>query len=215
VHGTFGNMIASWNYLSPALRVQGYCVWALDYGYNGTGDIRKSARQLSTFVDKVLSTTGASKVSIVGHSQGGMMPRYYVKFLGGSSKVDDLIGLAPSTHGTTSPFAVPAGFFGCTACAQQAAGSSFMTELNTGDETPAPVSYTVVATRYDQVVTPYTSQALPANSRVTNIMLQAKCRLDFVEHVGIIYDPNAVAWVKNALGRSGPADPGYRPPTCV
>ena len=38
-----------------------------------------------------------------GHSQGGMMPRYYLKFLGGASKVDDLVGLAPSNHGTDNP----------------------------------------------------------------------------------------------------------------
>ena len=36
-----------------------------------------------------------------GHSQGGMMPRYYLKFLGGAAKVAKLVGLAPSNHGTT------------------------------------------------------------------------------------------------------------------
>ena len=45
--------------------------------------------------------TGASQVDIVGHSQGGMMPRYYIKFLGGAAKVHTLVGLAPSNHGTT------------------------------------------------------------------------------------------------------------------
>ena len=39
-------------------------------------------------------------MSLVGHSQGGMMPRYYLKFLGGVGKVDDLVGLVPSNHGT-------------------------------------------------------------------------------------------------------------------
>ena len=38
---------------------------------------------------------------MVGHSQGGMMPRYYLKFLGGTAFVDDLVGMAPSNHGTT------------------------------------------------------------------------------------------------------------------
>ena len=49
----------------------------------------------------MLAKTGASQVDIVGHSQGGMMPGYYIKFLGGASKVHTLIGLAPSNHGTT------------------------------------------------------------------------------------------------------------------
>ena len=54
-----------------------------------------SAAQLEAFVDRVLAATGAAKVSMVGHSQGGMMPRYYIQFLGGAGKVDDLVGLAP------------------------------------------------------------------------------------------------------------------------
>ena len=29
-----------------------------------------------------------------------MMPRYWIKYLGGESKVVDLVGLAPSNYGT-------------------------------------------------------------------------------------------------------------------
>ncbi len=52
-------------------------------------------------MQKVLAATGAKQVDIVGHSQGGMMPRYYLRFLGGAAKVETLVGLAPSNHGTT------------------------------------------------------------------------------------------------------------------
>ena len=61
--------------------------------------LRRAA--LRRFVNQVLAATGAHKVDIVGHSQGGMMPRYYIKNLGGASKVNTLVGLAPSNHGTT------------------------------------------------------------------------------------------------------------------
>src|SRR5436309_13255834 len=70
VHGTYLNMGVSWNVAAPALTRLGYCVFALDYGnspipgVNAVGDIPKSARQLETFVDKMLKSTGASKVSI-------------------------------------------------------------------------------------------------------------------------------------------------------
>jgi hypothetical protein len=210
VHGTFGDMTVSWNLISPSLKLAGYCVFALDYGDRGTGPIETSAGQLDAFVDRVRAATGASKVSIVGHSQGGMMPRYYMKFLGGAPLVDDLVGLVPSNHGTTNPLAPHAGII-CPACVQQVAGSPFITNLNAGDETPGAASYTVVTTRYDEVVTPYRSAYLAASPQVTNVTLQDRCPLDLTEHLGIIYDPVALRWVKNALGRRGPADPAYRP----
>src|SRR3954453_15143532 len=95
VHGTFGDA-SNWVVDAPQLRAAGYCTFAIDYGNRGTGEIAHSAQQLATFVDQVLAATGARKVDIVGHSQGGMMPRYYIKHLGGDTKVDDLFGLAPS-----------------------------------------------------------------------------------------------------------------------
>jgi triacylglycerol lipase len=219
VHGTYLNMSVSWNVAAPALTRLGYCVFALDYGnspipgVNAVGDIPKSARQLETFVDKVLASTGASKVSIVGHSQGGMMPRYLIKFLAGSGKVDDLVGLSPSNHGTTNPVAGPAGQNGCPACGQQVAGSDFLKQLNAGDQTPAPVSYTVVETRNDEVVTPFDSEFLPptADGRVTNVLLQDDCPADPTDHIGITDDPVALQWMLNALGRPGPAAPGFKP----
>ena len=103
VHGTFEGAADNWATASPKFKAAGYCVFALEYGNRGTGDIAASAGQLQRFVDAVLGATGARKVSMVGHSQGGMMPRYYLKFLGGATKVDDLVGLAPSNHGTDEP----------------------------------------------------------------------------------------------------------------
>src|SRR4029078_2981590 len=87
--------------LSTAMVDKGFCVYSLDYGNRGTGDIVASATPLKSFVGKVLDATGATKVSMVGHSQGGMMPRYYIKFLGGAAYVDDLVGLSPSNHRNT------------------------------------------------------------------------------------------------------------------
>jgi triacylglycerol esterase/lipase EstA (alpha/beta hydrolase family) len=206
VHGTFLNK-TSWLTLAPQIKAAGYCVFSLDYGNNATGEIRQSAHQLAPFIDQVLAQTHAKKVAIVGHSQGGMMPRYWMKFLGGASKVDELIGLAPSNHGTTNPLAGPLAPV-CIACAEQAAGSSFLAELNAGGDTLPGIGYTVISTRYDEVVTPYTSQAL---SGATNVVLQDRCPLDPVEHVTIQDDPVAAQWVLNALGRPGPADPAFRP----
>ena len=209
VHGTFGDMTVSWNTVSPALKTEGYCVFALDLVRRGMAPIDRSADKLAAFIDEVRTRTGAPTVSIVGHSQGGMLGRYVARFRGKAAVIDDIVGLAPSSHGTTNPLAPGAGLV-CPACAEQTAGSPFMQKLNAAPEAPPPPSYTVVSTKLDEVVTPYRSQALTGAS---NVVLQDRCPEDITDHVGIVYDPIALRWALNALGRPGPADPAFQP-TC-
>ncbi|MER5259432.1 alpha/beta fold hydrolase [Streptomyces sp. NPDC002855] len=226
VHGTFGNSVDNWLVLAPYLVRRGYCVYSLDYGqlpgvpfFNGLGPIDKSAEQLDGFVDKVLAATGAAEADLVGHSQGGMMPRYYLKFLGGAQKVNALVGLAPDNHGTT--------LLGLTrllpyfpgiedllttktpSLADQVAGSPFLTKLNEGGDTVPGVRYTVIATKYDEVVTPYRTQFLNGPD-VRNVTIQDLCPVDLSEHVAIgILDRVAHHEVANAL------DPAHATPsTC-
>jgi triacylglycerol lipase len=209
--GTYG--VSTWQLIGPQLAQLGYCVYTFTYGNNETGDIPASAHQLASFVDRLLARTGAKRVSIVGHSEGGMMPRYYIKFLGGAAKVQSLVGLAPSNHGTLNPTTLAGALTGCVACYQQQTGSSFLTQLNAGDETPLPVDYTVIETMYDEVVVPYTSAFLNGpSSRVTNVTLQQQCPRDIFGHVGITTSPVALQWVENALARTnGPADSNFVP----
>ena len=212
VHGTFENRWNNWQALSPLLKASGYCVYALDYGsYDGSGlvgvygvgDIPTSAGQLDAFVDRVRTATKAPEVDVVGHSQGGMMPRWYLKFRGGASEVHTLVGLSPSNHGTklNGLFLLPgsdAFAASCPACRQQKAGSAFLQQLNAGGDTVAGVTYTVIQTRYDEVVTPYTSAFLNGPD-VTNILLQDQDPANRAEHVTIPYDPLALADVLAAL----------------
>nr|WSX52630.1 alpha/beta fold hydrolase [Streptomyces sp. NBC_00974] len=216
VHGTFGNSVDNWLGFAPYLVHRGYCVYSLDYGqlpgvplFNGLGPIDKSAGQLDTFVDKVLASTGAAKTDIVGHSQGGMMPRYYLKFLGGGAKVNALVGLAPDHHGTTLdgltrllpyfPGAEDLISASTPGLADQIAGSAFQNKLNAGGDTVPGVAYTVIATRYDEVVTPYRSQFLDG-ANVRNVLLQDLCAVDLSEHVAIGLT-DRIAWheAANAL----------------
>lgn len=214
VHGTFADMTISWNLISPELVDAGYCVFALDYGNRATQRIQDSADELRAFVNRVRDKTDSRKVQLVGHSQGGMMPRWYIKFLNGDRRVEDLVGLSPSNHGTTNPLADPAeDFFGCVACRQQIRGSNFLEKLNDGDETPGAVDYTQVQTRFDEVVRPFDSAFLHGD-RKRNVLLQDRCPGDRSEHLSIIYDRNALQWIKNALGRSGPAKRDFQP-DCV
>ena len=221
--GTFESMAKNWAMMSPYLKDLGYCVYALNYGttngVDATGPIVGSAGELAPFVDGVLEATGARKVNIVGHSQGGMMPRYYMGFLGGAKKVNHLVGIAPSNHGTQTlivppPEAVgPAVGGACQACLDQQSGSAFLTELNSIGDTVRGPSYTVISTRYDEVVTPYESQFLAGDaSQVTNITVQDKCPLDMIEHDQAPNDPVVQQWVANALAqKTAPAERAFQP----
>jgi triacylglycerol esterase/lipase EstA (alpha/beta hydrolase family) len=231
VHGTVENMTYNWYTLSPLLVNAGYCVFALNYGQQpgtahlglpgsstpgGTKPVAESAPELAAFVDRVLGATGAAEVDIVGHSQGGMMPRYYTKFLGGAAKVDKLVGLAPSNHGTTFnglnnlpgvPELTAAGL-GQSVMDQQP-DSEFLRNLNAGGDTVPGVTYTVIVTRYDEIVTPPSSSYLDGPA-VTNIEIQERCPLDTSEHLAISFDANALRHVLNAL------DPAHAvTPTCT
>ncbi|MEV6977786.1 alpha/beta fold hydrolase [Kitasatospora sp. NPDC093806] len=230
VHGTFANRFENWLALSPLLKSRGYCVFALDYGMipgvtstgsglllpiGGLGPVAESAAQLGRFVDLVRAATGAAKVDIVGHSQGGMLPNYYVKFLGGAGKVDKVIGLAPSNHGTTLdgianlapyfPRVAELIYSACAACKDQVAGSDFNRIMASKPDTVPGIRYTVIATVFDEVVTPYRSQFLNGPG-VDNVVLQSHCPLSLAEHVAIAFSPTALHLVTNAL------DPAHATP---
>jgi len=212
VHGTLADRSNTWQAISPLLKNDGYCVFALNYGdYEGSGaagvygldDIPTSAGELGVFVDKVLRATGAAEVDVVGHSQGGMMPRYYLAHLGGAARVHTLVGLSPDNHGLD--LGGPVLLF-CPACEQQQKGSAFIADLNSPAETVPGVDYTVVVTRFDPVVQPYTSAFL-SGPRVKNILLQDQCALDFGDHLSMPYDHIVAADVLTALDPAHPHRP--------
>jgi triacylglycerol esterase/lipase EstA (alpha/beta hydrolase family) len=227
VEGTFASMYNSFEAISPDLVNNGYCVYAFNYGqtiplsgFYAMGDIPTSAMELATEVNRVLAATGASKVDLVGWSQGGMMPRYYINDLGGAAKVSTLVGFAPSNYGTTldglQGLITQLGLAGvttallsttCAACAQQLQGSSFLAGLNQAPTAPA-VRYVVIETADDEVVTPYTNAFLPSAANVQNITLQNQCPQDASDHISISYDSNALQDMINALG---PDNPGFQP----
>ncbi|MFI1237120.1 esterase/lipase family protein [Nocardia salmonicida] len=225
-HGTGSTAAGNWVTLSPLLAEAGYCVFAFDYGetvmslgaFKGLGDIPTSAHTMAAFVDRVLASTGAEKVDVVGHSQGGgMLSQYYLKRLGGAAKVHTLVAMAPSNHGTTTSGLVnlisalglvgPLGsvfeFLQIPAFAQQAAGSPVATALYADGDTAPGVRYVVIGTKNDTVITPYTNGFLHGDN-VTNILLQDQCPADPVGHVGMYLDSPTMQNILNLLGPNTP-----------
>ena len=96
-----------------------------------------TAQQLSTVIDVLLASTGASRVDIVAHSMGSLSSRWYLKYVpGGMSKVDAWVSLGGPNHGTDTAMTCST-----TPCLEMRPGSAFLTQLNSGDESPGTVRY--------------------------------------------------------------------------
>lgn len=213
VHGLNGNQYNGWANIGPSLANLGYCVYSLNYGNNGTDPIVKSAPQIAAFINQVLAQTGAAKVDLVGHSEGGLQVEYIPKMIPGmAAKVNRVVALAPPTHGTTlwglSSLINAVGLgplvsSGCGACADLLPGSAVVRALDNGPIAQPGISYTTIISKYDEAVTPYTSAAINEPG-VRNIVVQDVCPNDPVGHTGLAYDSGPLAMVENALDPAHP-----------
>ncbi|KAG0237997.1 hypothetical protein BGW41_008262 [Actinomortierella wolfii] len=209
VHGLLGNGWDNWLFLAPRFVKKGYCVFSLTYGryqniplFAGLDKMENSAQQLSEFIDKVLKATGSTQVDLVGHSQGSLMPRYYLKNLGGAPKVRKYAAFASIVHGTTlsglAPFLTSLGLYDpikglvdplCLSCFQFLENSDFLKALNAGGDTVPGVEYRYIISKTDVVVTPYTNGRLRDNNpKAKTFTLQDWCPLDLNGHVLMMQD---------------------------
>ncbi len=210
VHGTAENQ-KYWDAMKSSLQVAGMQAYAFDYGQNGFqglvgsigkkiglrgfGDVEVSTQQLANQVATVLGQTGAGKVDLVGHSQGGLLIKNFVA-QDKTDRVANVVQLAPSTHGTTfsglADFIGPVGnsvdingwkpvkdviYSAASALAwpslsQQTVGSPFLDKLDKLPDTKPGVDYLVVSTKDDVVATPYKSQFITAAPGSTTVNIE-------------------------------------------
>lgn len=229
VNGTIETQGFNWSVGAPALANAGYKVYTFNYGnttgiaanpFQAIGDVRQSAQELSAEIDKVLAETGAPKVILVGHSQGGgLLPEYYMNQMGGADKVSQLIGIAPSNHGTdldgivylrSIPIVGPLVYDTIAAVApaaiQQAFTSPFQKVVYGNGDTQPGVQYTTIASTNDEVVTPYTQQALNGPD-VTNIVIQNQDPGFAGGHMNLLTSPQLWDDVLTALANNPEANP--------
>ncbi|MEV6618673.1 alpha/beta fold hydrolase [Streptomyces sp. NPDC051051] len=175
VHGYTGDA-SNWVTAMSVFRLNGWDSSDLfAYEYNSYGNNITNAQGLATFVDNVKARTGASKVAIVNHSMGGLVSQYYLKVLGGNTSVSHLASIAGANHGTTYAGA-------CliyTTCQQMYPGSSFISQISSGDETPGTTRYATWYSACDGIILPYTSTRLDGATN-NNVLCQT--------HIGFLAD---------------------------
>jgi len=206
VAGTSANQpLASVFYapLAARLRADGYTPYIFGLPGGGFGDIAVTAQALNAYADQVRAQTGAARVDLIGHSQGGLVGRYYIKNLGGAAEVDSMVSLGAPHYGTAvaniARFLGLGTCLGVVACNQMAIGSSFLSALNAGDDTIGAVSYTNVASVNDEVVTPYTTAWLANDGNNANVRVQSPCFLRVVGHLGLATDGTVYSAIQDAL----------------
>jgi pimeloyl-ACP methyl ester carboxylesterase len=216
VHGTFATPEEnwSWNYLN-ALPAAGYDVCTVRLPDRATGDIQVASEYVVYAVRRIYDRSG-SKVDVLGHSQGGLEPRWAVRWWPSlRTKVDDLVMLGTPNHGTVvadqaTPLGAPP------AAWQMRTDSRFIAALNSEDETPGPISYTSLYTLSDELVQPVVPTATAAVAGGRNLLVQELCPGRVVDHVGLAYDAAVHDMVIDAFTHPGTADPGrFDRSTCL
>ncbi|MET0739787.1 MAG: alpha/beta fold hydrolase [Acidimicrobiales bacterium] len=206
VAGTFAGQPAASIFYAPMaarLRADGYQPYIFGLPTSGTQDIALTAQALNTYADRVRAQTGATRVDLIGHSQGGLVARHYVKYLGGSSEVDAVISLGAPHYGTAvANVAKLFGLGNCigiTSCAQMSIGSTYLANLNAGDDTIGAVRYTNIVSANDEVVIPYRTGWLADDGNNVNVRVQSPCFLRIVGHVGLALDGTVYSGIQDAL----------------
>lgn len=220
IHGLGATYYEDINILEDYLQKQGFCTFSLTYGaypgfpfVGGLKPIKESSVEIADFVKSVKQKTGASKIDLVGHSEGAFQTLYVTKFGGVKDFIQRVFAIAPPTHGTTflslyNLTVLPQltrplvdtilNTVGCAACADLLPNGDAVAELDNGPIAQEGVSYTILTSTNDQLVTPTTTSFVYEDG-VRNLYVQDFCPLDQVGHIGEAYDPNVMELVRNAL----------------
>ncbi len=194
-----------WNYAQAfALEKRPFCT--LDLPDRTMADIQVAAEYVVAAI-RAIHRYDRQKIAILGHSQGGMISRWALKYWPDTrAMVDDLIGMAPSNHGTDlaelmcNPDCSPAIW-------QQRTSAAFIKTLNTGPETWPGISYTVIWSPTDSVIVPpELSKLTTGQGEIANIAVNEACPGHLTDHLSLgTYDPVAYGLVEDALNNPGPA----------
>ena len=200
-----------WNWF-PALRDRGIPYCSVQLPRRALGDAQISAEYVVHAIRQVHRVSG-HQVALVGHSQGGLVARFALRFWPDlRPMVDDYISFGATNHGgiTGDLACVPA--VGCPpATSQQRLTAKFVEATNSGQETFGGISYTNVYTRADEIAQPnlndHGTSSLHGPGRITNVAVQDLCPLSLAtEHLAVgTYDPAAYALAIDALTHDGPA----------
>lgn len=229
ITSTFFSDAVNWTALAPYLHNQGQCVFTFNYGRDmyhlppgltGLDPIALSAKTIVGVVDQVLAATGAEKVDLVGHSQGGLVGRYYINALGGVDKVAKMVMIS-------SPWQVLGPFDITGPISDIVPRELYDAIVRNGVLWPGLLTVTdpwvfkqasiiqphIQYTQITDIADEMNLSTLggmantPAVPNAQTVWINQVCPTDFSQHFAQPYSPTAVALVGNALDPDHPVTP--------
>lgn len=231
LHGLTANFRSNKKGIEKWLQTRGYCTFSLTYGafakvsfLGGIKPLNESSMEVARFIKKIHQCTGATKNDIVGHSEGAIQVLYTAKFGDVTQLIDHVIAIAPPTHGITIygiyfliPKAIRTKGLGlitkvCGACTDMIYNSPAVRRLNKGGVAQPGNNVTIIASHFDQGVTPPAAASFINETNVHSIYVQDYCPDDHVGHFGESFDYNVYNLVlnsfQNRVGRKFPCSKG-------
>ncbi len=201
VHGILGQRHVYWNIFRNRLLKDGFRVHEVILPYYMLGDIRIAAQFLKDKVDASRRGDGIERVDLVCHSAGGLVARYYIKYLRGDKHVNKLLTLGTPHLGTYFAYALNLPFLGI--LRQTRPGSHFLDEINGPGAVPPSVKFVSFWSQFDGVVIPSENAILPGAHNV---------KVPWVGHWGYLWRQDIYRLVRDALeeeGAQATLDRGY------
>lgn len=156
------------------------------FSYDTCQSSADTTARLATFVDEILTRTGAEQVNVIAHSMGSLMTRWCNRFGGCAGKIDKVFGVAPANHGTVWANVCEMAFWSLSTCDLKPDGA-FLAALNAEDETWGDTEYVTMISWCDLTIVPFESARL--DGAVTNIVTD-RC----LSHTDWRTDHQGAAW---------------------
>lgn len=222
LHGLSANRDVDLNKLQWELNRRGYCTFSQTYGawdavkwIGGLRPMADSAKDIAAFVREVRDKTGAEKIDIVGHSEGGVQAIYVPMTQAGiSDMVEHVVALGPAIKGakyygftdlwylggaaTRKIAKVVQDALGCPACDDMMTGGAVYSDFKSARKIVQPGNkVTVIMSRSDTLVAPEVSRI--DEEGAANVFVQDACPDDPVGHAGLMWDRSVWRLIVNAL----------------
>ncbi|KAH7311617.1 Alpha/Beta hydrolase protein, partial [Stachybotrys elegans] len=208
--------------LQHKLNNAGYCTYSFTYGAHripswvgGVRAMRDTAVEIADFIREVKEKTGAAKVDLIGHSEGGVQAIYVPMTQPGIADiVDHNIALGPAIHGaqyygvtdlfyaggeaTRRLASLALRVLGCPACDDMATGGNIFSDFKNAERIVQPGNKaTIIVSTFDTLVAPEVSMIQEVGVR--NLIVQDICPDDKVGHGGLATDQTVWDMIINEL----------------